>query len=149
MTDTGLTALYQQVILDHARERHGAGLQDEAAATAHQINPTCGDEVTVQVHLNAKDGSIESLSWDGMGCSISQASVSMLHDLVPGMTTDEAATRIAAFRVMIRSQGTDEGDPELLGDAVALSGVSRYLARVKCAMLGWVALEEALSRLST
>ncbi|WP_308466401.1 Fe-S cluster assembly sulfur transfer protein SufU [Rathayibacter soli] len=148
MTDTSTTALYQQVIMDHARERHGAGLQDTAAATAHQINPTCGDEVTVQVHLNATGEAIESLSWDGMGCSISQASVSMLHDLVPGMTTGDVTTRIAAFRAMIHSQGADEGDPELLGDAVALSGVSRYVARVKCAMLGWVALEGALGELS-
>ncbi|HEY5222036.1 MAG TPA: SUF system NifU family Fe-S cluster assembly protein [Microbacteriaceae bacterium] len=148
MTDAGLTSLYQQVIMDHARERHGAGLQDEAAVSAHQINPTCGDEVTVQVHLNTTGDAIESLSWDGMGCSISQASVSMLHDLVPGMTTADVTTRIAAFRAMIHSQGADEGDPELLGDAVALSGVSRYVARVKCAMLGWVALEAALGRLA-
>jgi nitrogen fixation NifU-like protein len=147
MSDTELDSLYQQIIMDHARQRHGAGLRDGEAASAHQINPTCGDEVTVRLHLDAAGELIESVSWDGMGCSISQASASMLHDVVADMTPAEARNRIKAFREMIRSRGADDGDPDVLEDAVALSGVSRYPARVKCAMLGWVALEEALGRI--
>lgn len=149
MSTDGLDGLYQQIILDHARQRHGSGLRDDAAATAHQVNPTCGDEVTVHVHLDAAGAVVESISWDGMGCAISQASVSMLHDLVPGMTRDGVRSRIADFREMIHSRGSVEGDPDLLGDAIALSGVSRYVSRVKCAMLGWVALEEALGGTSS
>jgi nitrogen fixation protein NifU and related proteins len=147
MSDSELDSLFQQIIMDHARQRHGAGLRDGAAASAFQINPTCGDEVTVRVHLDATGNEIDSLSWDGMGCSISQASTSMLHDLVPGLTPEQAQARVAAFREMIRSRGTIDGDPDVLDDAVALAGVSRYPARVKCAMLGWVAFEEALGQL--
>lgn len=139
--------LYRELIDYHARERHGSGLREGAAAESHQINPTCGDEVTIRIHLDAAGGQIESLSWEGMGCAISQASASMLHDLVDGESQDDARELIATFREVIRSRGTLEGDPEVLGDAVALSGVSRYPARVKCAMLGWVAFEDALGRL--
>mgnify|MGYP001156213942 CR=1 FL=1 len=142
MTDPDLQQMYQQIILDHARERHGAGLAETADASSHQINPTCGDEVTVQVRMH--DGRIASLSWDGMGCSISQASTSMLHDLVLELTPAAAAEHIAAFRAVVHSRGADPGDADVLGDAVALAGVSRYPARVKCALLGWVALEDAL-----
>lgn len=148
MSDNDLESLYQEIIMDHARQRHGAGLRDGEAASAHQINPTCGDEVTVRVHLDATGSAIDSVSWDGMGCSISQASASMLHDLVPGLTLEQAQARIGAFREMIRSRGTVDGDPDVLDDAVALAGVSRYPARVKCAMLGWVAFEEALGQLA-
>jgi nitrogen fixation NifU-like protein len=148
VSGTGLESLYQEVIMDHARQRHGSGLREPAAASSHQLNPTCGDEVTMHVHLNSA-GAVESLSWDGQGCAISQASTSILFDLAGGLTPAELEVRIAAFREMIRSRGTVEGDPELLGDAVALSGASRYAARVKCAMLGWVALEDALGRLET
>lgn len=148
MPDDETGALYQQMILDHARERHGAGLADEAAVavTNHQINPTCGDEVTIQLEV---DGDlIADVHWDGVGCSISQASASMLHDVVRGLTTAQARARLDAFRTMLRSRGADEGDADLLDDAVALAGVARYPARVKCAMLGWVALEVALEELA-
>lgn len=140
-----LQSLYQQVILDHAREKHGFGLRDDAAASSHQLNPTCGDEVTVGVHLSA-DGRVDAISWEGHGCSISTASASLLSDLVHD--TDRAAltASIGAFRELMQSKGALEGDEELLGDAVALAGVSRYVTRVKCAMLPWVALEDALLR---
>ena len=144
MSGTELANLYQEVIMDHGRQRHGAGAREGAAATSHQVNPTCGDEITLGMHMNPAGDTVESLSWDGQGCVISQASVSMLHDLARDLTPTELATRIEAFREMIRSRGTIDGDPELLCDAVALCGVSRYPGRVKCAMLGWVALEDAL-----
>ena len=138
-----LQSLYQQVILDHAREKHGFGLREDAAATSHQYNPTCGDEVTLGVHPGA-DGRIEAISWEGHGCSISTASASLLSDLVNDSDRAELAAAVAAFRELMQSKGALEGDEELLGDAVALAGVSRYVTRVKCAMLPWVALEDAL-----
>jgi nitrogen fixation protein NifU and related proteins len=133
--------------MDHARQRHGAGEGESPAAASHQLNPSCGDEITLRVHLNAAGDAVEALSWDGQGCAISQASASMLHDLAHGLTPAELSVRIDAFREMLRSRGADEGDPDLLGDAVALSGTAKYAARVKCAMLGWVALEDALHQL--
>lgn len=143
MTSSDLQNLYQQVILDHAREKHGYGLRDDAAASSHQLNPTCGDEVTVGVHTGA-DGRIEAISWEGHGCSISTASASLLSDLVHDVDRDQLGQAVAAFRELMHSKGALEGDDEVLGDAVALAGVSKYVTRVKCAMLPWVALEDAL-----
>lgn len=140
-----LQGLYQELILDHSRTPHGYGLRGEIAAQSHQVNPTCGDEVTVQVHRTA-DGAIEALAWEGHGCAISQASASLLAELAEGLTVDELEVRIAAFREAMRSRGKIEPDEELLGDVAALGGVSRYVARVKCAMLAWVAVEDALHK---
>lgn len=139
-----LEQLYQEVILDHSRRPHGKGLEGGTPATSHQINPTCGDEITLELHLDG-EGRLASARWDGMGCAISQASASLLTDIVPGLTTSELAQRIELFRLALRSRGTIEPDEELLGDASALGGVSRYPARVKCAMLAWVAAEDALT----
>lgn len=143
MTSSDLQNLYQQVILDHAREKHGYGLRDDAAASSHQLNPTCGDEVTVGVHPTA-DGRIAAISWEGHGCSISTASASLLSDLVHDVDRAQLTQAVAAFRELMHSKGALEGDDEVLGDAVALAGVSKYVTRVKCAMLPWVALEDAL-----
>jgi nitrogen fixation NifU-like protein len=143
---TGLGGLYQEVILDLARRPHAKGLEEGAAASSHQVNPTCGDEVTLQVHLDG--GRIDRIRWEGDGCAISQASASILADLAPGLTRDDLTERIDAFRTAMRSKGRIEPDEELLGDAVVLGGVSRYTARVKCAMLAWVAAEDALRHLA-
>ncbi|QDE33897.1 SUF system NifU family Fe-S cluster assembly protein [Microbacterium foliorum] len=140
-----LQNLYQELILDHSRTPYGFGLRGEIAAQSHQVNPTCGDEVTLQVHRDA-DGGIEAIAWEGHGCAISQASASLLAELAEGLTIDELEIRIAAFREAMRSRGKIEPDEELLGDAAALGGVSRYVARVKCAMLAWVAAEDALHK---
>jgi len=140
-----LQNLYQELILDHSRTPHGFGLRGEIAAQSHQLNPTCGDEVTLQVH-RTDDGHIEAIAWEGHGCAISQASASLLAELAEGLTVAELEVRIAAFREAMRSRGTIDPDPELLGDAAALGGVSRYVARVKCAMLAWVAAEDALAK---
>lgn len=141
-----MESLYQEVILDLARHPHGQGLEDGAAAESHQVNPTCGDEITLQLHLEPGTDRINSVRWEGHGCAISQASASLFSDLASGLTTDELAVRIDSFRTAMRSRGTIEPDEELLGDAVALGGVSRYVARVKCAMLAWVAGEDALAK---
>jgi nitrogen fixation NifU-like protein len=139
-----LDSLYQQIILDHAKARHGSGLVGEPGpheAQSHQLNPVCGDEVTVRVRV--ADGVVRSLQWDGAGCSISMASASVLHDEAEGLTLPEFGALVEAFREMLRSRGTVAADPELLGDAAAFEGVSRYAARVKCAMIAWVAAEDA------
>lgn len=140
-----LQNLYQELILDHSRTPHGYGLREEIRAQSHQLNPTCGDEVTLQVH-RADDGTVEAIAWEGHGCAISQASASMLAELAEGLTVDDLEVRIASFREAMRSRGKIQPDEELLGDAAALGGVSKYVARVKCAMLAWVAAEDALAK---
>jgi nitrogen fixation NifU-like protein len=159
---TQLDQLYQQVILDHYKQKHGHGLRgpeqasDRAAvreadlvwAESRQVNPLCGDEVTVRVAVDAT-GLVRDVAWTGEGCSISQASTSVLHDLAVGGAMDEARRRVEAFREMVRSRGALEPDEELLGDGVAFAGVGRHANRVKCAMLGWTAFEDALARAGT
>lgn len=146
-----LQQLYQQIILDHAKARHGAvdelePLPEPAegvrVAQSHQINTTCGDEVTLR--LAVADERVDAVTWAGAGCSISMASASVLHDTLSGLGLDEARALLEVFRELLRSRGKIEGDEEVLGDAAAFSGVSRYPARVKCAMLPWVAFEAAL-----
>jgi nitrogen fixation NifU-like protein len=142
-----LEDLYRETIMDHARAPHHFGLREGAAAESHQLNPTCGDEVTVRLHTSADGARVESISWEGHGCAISQASASLLSDLVVDLPAADLTRRIDEFREMMRSRGSVEGDEELLGDAVVLGGASRYVARVKCAMLSWVAVEDALAKL--
>ncbi len=142
-----LEQLYQEVILDHSRRPHGRGLTGGTEASSHQINPTCGDEITFELHLDAATGTLIDGRWEGHGCAISQASASLLSDVVPGLTATELAGRIDGFRTAMRSRGELEPDEALVGDAAALAGVSRYPARVKCAMLAWVAAEAALAEL--
>jgi nitrogen fixation NifU-like protein len=148
-----LDQLYQQVILDHDREKHGYGLREAAeparCAESNQYNPLCGDTVTMRVAVAGTDGQVvvRDVSWTGDGCSISQASVSVLHDLLVDRPVPEAERVLAAFREMIRSRGQLEPDEEVLGDGVAFAGVGRHANRVKCAMLGWTAFEDALHRL--
>lgn len=145
MSSPELQSLYQQVILELSKTPHGVGLAPRADGESHQINPTCGDEITLQLDLDPATGTVAAVRWEGQGCSISQASASVFSDLAPGLTPVELASRIELFRTAMRSRGTIEPDEDLLGDAVALGGVSRYIARVKCAMLAWVAGEHALA----
>lgn len=138
--------LYQQVIIDHSRERHGHGLEPDGDAESFQVNPTCGDEIRLQVHLDGT--TINRVRWEGQGCAISQAATSVLVDLVEG--GDYAAADILAetFRELMHSRHKPL-PPEkldLVGDAAAFAGVAHYPARVKCAMLGWVALRDALAK---
>ncbi|MEH3075124.1 MAG: SUF system NifU family Fe-S cluster assembly protein [Quadrisphaera sp.] len=148
-----LDALYQEIVLDHAKRRVGAADLsalpeptggDGLSATSHQRNPICGDEITLRATL---DGEVVSaVAWEGLGCSISQASASMLTELARGTTTAELARLTDGFREAMRSKGRLALDEEEFGDAAALSGVSRFTARVKCAMLAWVAVEDAVRR---
>ncbi|WP_309106935.1 Fe-S cluster assembly sulfur transfer protein SufU [Arthrobacter sp.] len=147
-----LDQLYQQIILDHSKTRHGSGLSATAApegastGQSHQLNPVCGDEVTLRVAVD--HGKVAQISWDGEGCSISMASASVLSEMAEGMSVDELHETIAAFREVLRSRGKVHADPEILGDAAAFEGVARYAARVKCAMISWVAAEDALKQAS-
>jgi nitrogen fixation NifU-like protein len=149
---SSLEGLYQQLILDHAREKHGFhGDLEDAALPAHsnrsrQYNPLCGDEVTLQLTLDEAGGLVADLVWAGDGCSISQAATSVLHDLVVGQSVTEAEVVVSGYRAMLRNRLDAEPDEDLLGDAIAFAGVSRHANRVKCAMLGWTAFEDALMR---
>ncbi|MGB3696302.1 MAG: SUF system NifU family Fe-S cluster assembly protein [Gordonia sp. (in: high G+C Gram-positive bacteria)] len=136
--------MYQEVILDHYKHPHGRGLREDYDAEVHHVNPTCGDEVTLRVHV--EDGVVADISYDGQGCSISQASTSVLYDQVVGQSIDEAMATLDSFNTMMTSRGADAGDEELIGDGVAFAGVSKYPARVKCALLGWMAFKDALSQ---
>jgi nitrogen fixation NifU-like protein len=141
---TQVDQLYQEIILDHYKHPHGRGLREPYLAEAHHVNPTCGDEVTVRVNLTA--GTIDDVSYEGLGCSISQASASVLHELVGGLTVADALARHEAFGELMAGRGQVEPDEEMLGDAVAFAGVARYPARVKCALLAWMAFKDALAR---
>ncbi|WP_327150739.1 Fe-S cluster assembly sulfur transfer protein SufU [Nocardia sp. NBC_01329] len=137
--------MYQEVILDHYKHPHNRGLREPFGAEVHHVNPTCGDEVTLRVRLGA-DGAVEDVSYDGQGCSISQASVSVLTDQVIGLPVVEALGVVDSFNEMIGSRGTVEGDEDVIGDGIAFVGVSKYPARVKCALLGWMAFKDAVLR---
>ncbi len=136
-----LDSLYQQVILDHYKHPLHKGLSKNSGVQVHHINPSCGDEVTVKVSIS--DGVVAEVTWDGVGCSISQASVSMMSDLVTGLGIKEANVILDEFTALMQSKGTSAGDPEILDDAVAFAGVSKYPARIKCALLGWMAFKDA------
>ncbi|GAB3124364.1 Fe-S cluster assembly sulfur transfer protein SufU [Glaciibacter psychrotolerans] len=140
-----LAGLYQQVILDHSKLRTGFGQLDEADAERFERNPSCGDEITLQLALEPGTDRVRSLAWSGAGCSISQASASVLAGLAPGLTTTELQSTIDAFREMMRSRGIGDPDEDVLGDAVVFQGVSKFVMRVKCAMLAWVAAEGCLA----
>ncbi|MEU4668322.1 Fe-S cluster assembly sulfur transfer protein SufU [Amycolatopsis sp. NPDC023774] len=142
-----LESMYQEIILDHYKNPHGRGLSDPYDAESFQVNPTCGDEVTLRVKL--ADGKVEQVSYEGQGCSISQASTSVLTDLVTGHTVEEAFTTMDAFVELMQGKGKIEPDEDVLEDGIAFAGVAKYPARVKCALLGWMAFKDAVARTTT
>ena len=136
-----LDNLYQEVILDHYKHPENKGLTAEYDVQVHHINPSCGDEITLNITL---DGSIvKSVTWDGLGCSISQASVSIMSGLMIGKNMAEAQVVFDNFVELMQSKGSGNPDESILEDAVALAGVSQYPARIKCALLGWMAFKDA------
>ncbi len=143
-----LESLYQEIILDHFKHPHHRGLRP-GGAEVHHVNPTCGDEVTLRVALDPaadSDPVVTDVSYEGQGCSISQASTSVMTDLVIGRPLSEALDKHDAFVELMQSQGRGEPDEELLEDAIAFSGVAKYPARVKCALLGWMAFKDAAAQ---
>jgi len=143
-----LEAMYQEVILDHYRNPHNKGLREPYEGEAHHVNPTCGDEVTLRVHLDGEgqDARVADVSYDALGCSISQASASVMTDLVIGKSVKEAMAVNEEFLALMQSRGQGEPDEDVLEDAVAFAGVSQYPARIKCALLAWMAWKDATAR---
>ena len=143
-----LESLYQEIILDHYRRPHHAGLREPFDAEVRHVNPVCGDEVTLRVTLKDSDGGpvVADVSYDALGCSISQASASVMSDLVTGKPVAEAMTISQAFLELMQSKGEAKPDEGVLEDAVAFAGVSKYPARIKCALLGWMAWKDATAR---
>ncbi len=146
-----LTSLYQDIILDHYKNPQGKGLREPFEAQVHHVNPTCGDEIDVRVHLEESDSGekiVADVSYDGQGCSISQASASVMYELLEGRSLADALEIEARFHEMISSRGEIEPDEDVLGDGVAFVGVSKYPARVKCALLAWMAFKDAVLQAS-
>ena len=139
-----LDTLYQEIILDHYKHPHHAGLRDPFEAEVHHVNPTCGDEVTLRVHV-AEDV-ISDVSYDAVGCSISQASASVMADLVIGKSVDEAMSIHGEFLALMQGKGTVEPDEDVLEDGIAFAGVAKFPARVKCALLSWMAWKDATTQ---
>jgi nitrogen fixation NifU-like protein len=137
--------LYQEIILDHYRAPHHHGLRDPFDTQVHHVNPTCGDEITLRVKLSGPgtDAVVQDISYDAMGCSISQAATSVMTDLAIGRTLTDALATLDEFNAMVTSRGKIAGDEDTLGDGIAFAGVSKYPARVKCALLGWMAFKDA------
>lgn len=136
--------MYQEIILDHYREKHHAGLRDPFEAEVTHVNPSCGDEIMLRVHL---DGDVVTdVSYDAVGCSISQASTSVMTDLVIGKSVADGLALFDDFQEMMHSQGEMEPDEDVLEDGIAFVGVAKFPARVKCAMLGWSAWKDAVAQ---
>jgi nitrogen fixation NifU-like protein len=141
-----MDSMYREIIVDHYKHPQHRGLLDDFDAEIHHVNPTCGDEVTLRVRL--ADGTVKDVGWVGEGCSISQASTSVMSELVVGRPVDEALAMQEKFLQLMQSQGQAElsdSEADELGDAVAFEGVSKYPARVKCALLGWMAMKGAVA----
>ena len=147
MSNADLDAMYQEIILDHYKRPQNAGLREPYEAEVHHVNPTCGDEITLRVHLGeGEDPVVEDVSYDAEGCSISQASVSVLTELLIGKKVSEALRIHETFQELMQSKGTIEPDEDVLEDGIAFAGVAKFPARVKCALLGWMAWKDATSQ---
>ena len=141
-------SMYQEIILDHYKHPHHAGLRDPFEAEVHHVNPTCGDEVTLRVKVADGPGgkTVQDVSYDGQGCSISQASTSVMTDLVIGKSVDEAMTIHQTFLELMQGKGQVEPDEDVLEDGIAFAGVAKFPARVKCALLSWMAWKDATAQ---
>lgn len=145
MTATpNLDGLYQEILLDHYKNPHGRGLRDPYEAEVHHVNPTCGDEITLRVHVNGDH--VEDVSYDAVGCSISQASASVLNDLVVGKSVQGGLAVLDEFHAMMQGKGQVVPDEDVLEDGIAFAGVAQFPARVKCALLSWMAFKDAVLR---
>lgn len=138
-----LESMYQEVILDHYKHPHHSGLREPLDAEVHHVNPSCGDEITLRVKLSDDRTTVEDVSYDAQGCSISQAATSVMAEEVIGLPLEEALRKLAEFEHLVTSRGTYEADEDLIGDGIAFAGVAKYPARVKCALLGWKAFQAA------
>ena len=140
-----LENLYQEVILDHYKRPKNKGLRPNSMVQVHHVNTSCGDEITL--NLSLRDGRVSDLSWDGVGCSISQASASVMSELLLEKSREEALDLLGEFQEMLQSKGSISGNEDRLQDGVAFAGVAKFPARVKCALLAWMAFKDAVSRI--
>lgn len=138
-----LEQMYQEVILDHYKHPQHSGLREPYDAEVHHVNPSCGDELTLRVRLGDNCTIVEDVSYEAVGCSISQASTSVMAEEIVGQPVAEAMKKLEEFERMVTSRGKIEGDEDIIGDGIAFAGVSKYPARVKCALLGWKAFQAA------
>jgi nitrogen fixation NifU-like protein len=143
-----LETMYQEIILDHYRRPKHRGLRDPYDAEVHHVNPTCGDELTLRVDVDMSNGAavVKDVSYEAQGCSISQAATSVMSELVVGESLDDALVTQSAFLEMMQSRGKVEPDEDVLGDAIAFAGVAQYPARIKCALLSWMAFKDAAAQ---
>ncbi|MBE7324390.1 SUF system NifU family Fe-S cluster assembly protein [Nocardioides sp. Y6] len=139
-----LDALYQEIILDHYKNPLHAGLREPFGAEVHHVNPTCGDEITLRVQVEGD--TVADVSYHAEGCSISQASASVMSDLVIGKRVDEAMELHTEFLTLMQGKGLVTPDEEVLEDGIAFAGVAKFPARVKCALLGWMAWKDATAK---
>src|SRR5690606_32087985 len=139
-----LDSLYQEIILDHYKNPLNAGLREPFEAEVHHVNPTCGDEITLRVHLDG--GKVADVSYDAQGCSISQASASVMTELLIGLDRDAALAVHENFLALMQGKGKIEPDEDVLGDGIAFAGVAKFPARVKCALLSWMAWKDATAK---
>src|SRR3954464_10773972 len=149
MSSAALESMYQEIILDHYKNPHHKGLREPFEAQVHHLNPTCGDEITLRVHLDGTEDTgrlVADVSYDSEGCSISQAAASVMTDLVIGKSVDDALALHEEFVQLMQSRGQVEPDEDVLEDAIAFAGVARYPARVKCALLAWMAWKDATAQ---
>lgn len=138
-----LSSIYTELIMEHNRSQHNKGSLDDPKITERGYNPNCGDDISLEVQI--KNDIIENAAYTGVGCAISQASTSMMIDLIKGKTVTEALNLVETFMDMIRGKIKDEKELEVLEDAIVLQNISTMPARVKCAVLAWHALKEAIS----
>jgi nitrogen fixation NifU-like protein len=143
-----LDSLYQEIILDHYKHPRNPGLREPYEAEVHHVNPTCGDEVTVRVHVEGTgdDAVVRDVSYDAVGCSISQASTSVMTELLIGKPVPDAMQVLASFQELMQGKGQVEPDEEVLEDGIAFAGVAKFPARIKCALLGWMAWKDATAK---
>jgi nitrogen fixation protein NifU and related proteins len=143
-----LDAMYQEIILDHYKNPQNAGLREPYEAEVHHVNPTCGDEVTLRVHITGEgdQATVADVSYDALGCSISQAAVSVMTELLVGRTVEEGLRVHREFHELMMSRGNLEPDEDVLGDGIAFAGVAKFPGRVKCALLGWMAWKDATAQ---
>lgn len=147
MSTPNLDSLYQEIILDHYKNPHGRGLRDPYEAEVHHVNPTCGDEITLRVHVDGNQ--VADVSYDAVGCSISQASASVLNDLIVGKSVADGLSVLDQFHELMQGKGQVVPDEDVLEDGVAFAGVAQFPARVKCALLSWMAFKDAVLQVST
>lgn len=143
-----LETLYQEIILDHYRRPKHHGLREPFGAEVHHVNPSCGDELTLRVDVSngSHEPLVQDVSYEAVGCSISQAATSVMSELVVGETVTVALEKQSAFLEMMQTRGAADADEDILGDAIAFSGVAQYPARIKCALLGWMAFKDAVAQ---